>query len=192
MRQIAYLPQQSELDRTFPARVVDLVSLGLWPKRGLVGRFTPQDRGVVSRALGRGGPRRFRQPRIGTLSAGQFQRVLFARVLVQDAGSSCSTSRSTPSTRTTVIDLVALVRRWHGESRTVIVAVHDLDLVRAHFPETLLLARRPVSWGPTAETLKPENLLKARRFEASLARRRTVVRDRRDRPCARPRKRPRP
>ncbi len=42
--EIAYLPQQSELDRSFPARVVDLVSMGLWPKRGLLGRHTAEDR----------------------------------------------------------------------------------------------------------------------------------------------------
>src|SRR5688572_15221553 len=32
---VAYLPQQSELDQSFPARVVDLVTMGLWPRRGL-------------------------------------------------------------------------------------------------------------------------------------------------------------
>uniref|UniRef100_UPI003D6CFD4E ATP-binding cassette domain-containing protein n=1 Tax=Klebsiella pneumoniae TaxID=573 RepID=UPI003D6CFD4E len=48
---VAYLPQQSELDRSIPARVIDLVSLGLWPKRGLRGRFTAGDREQVSRAL---------------------------------------------------------------------------------------------------------------------------------------------
>ena len=45
------------------------------------------------------------------------------------------------------------------------VVVHDLDLVREHFPETLLLARQPVAWGRHVETLRPENLLRARRFD---------------------------
>ena len=60
-----------------------------------------------------------------------------------------------------------LVRRWHGEQRTVIAVLHDFDLVRATFPQTLLLARTPVAWGPTAEALDPENLLKARRMGES-------------------------
>ena len=64
-----------------------------------------------------------------------------------------------------VVDLVALIQRWHGEKRTVMVVVHDLNLVREQFPETLLMARRPIAWGPTAEVLRPENLLKARRFD---------------------------
>ena len=104
------------------------------------------------------------------------QRALFARVLVQDAEIILLDEPFNAIDAKTVVDLVALIRRWHGENRTVMVAVHDLDLVRAHFPETLLLARRPVAWGPTAETLKPENLLKARRLPGGLARRRAVVR----------------
>src|SRR5690606_23250607 len=49
--------------------------------------------------------------------------------------------------------------------RTVIAVLHDLDLVRAHFPQTLLLARRAVAWGPTERVLREENLAEARRFD---------------------------
>jgi len=56
------------------------------------------------------------------------------------------------------------VRRWHGEQRTVLSAMHDLDLVKANFPEALLLAREPVAWGPTAEVITADNMLKARRM----------------------------
>ena len=69
------------------------------------------------------------------------------------------------SIRGSSVDLIALIKRWHGESRTIMVAVHDLNLVREHFPETLLLARQPVAWGSTMETLRPENLLRARHFD---------------------------
>jgi zinc/manganese transport system ATP-binding protein len=62
----------------------------------------------------------------------------------------------------TAADLLRLVRRWHDEGRTVLAALHDVDLVRAHFPEVLLLAREPVAWGATAKVLTPENLAKAR------------------------------
>ncbi len=47
----------------------------------------------------------------------------------------------------TAADLCDLVMRWHAEKRTVIAALHDLDLVKSMFPETLLLAREPVAWG---------------------------------------------
>ena len=162
---IAYLPQQSELDRTFPARVVDLVSMGLWPRRGLLGRFTKADRESVSQALMAVGLDGFENRPIDTLSGGQLQRSLFARVLVQDAEIILLDEPFNAIDSKTVVDLVALIKRWQGENRTVMVVVHDHGLVRDHFPETLLLARQPIAWGRTTETLRPENLLKARRFD---------------------------
>ena len=160
----AYLPQQSELDRSFPARVVDLVSLGLWPKRGLLGRYTRDDRESVSKALMAVGLGGFEKRPIDTLSGGQLQRTLFARVLLQDADLILLDEPFNAVDHKTVGDLIQLIKRWHGEERTIMVVVHDLDLVRQNFPETLLLARQPVAWGETRETLRPENLLKARRF----------------------------
>lgn len=161
---IAYLPQQSELDRSFPARVVDLVSLGLWPRRGLLGRHSQEDRQAVGRALMAVGLEGFESRPIDTLSGGQLQRTLFARVLVQDADLILLDEPFNAVDSRTVGDLVALIKRWHGEARTVLVVVHDLDLVRTHFPEALLLARRPVAWGDAREALAPENLLRARQF----------------------------
>lgn len=160
----AYLPQQSELDRSFPARVVDLVSLGLWPKRGMLGRYTREDRESVSKALMAVGLGGFEKRPIDTLSGGQLQRTLFARVLLQDADLILLDEPFNAVDAKTVGDLIALIKRWHGEERTIMVVVHDLDLVRQNFPETLLLARQPVAWGDTKETLRPDNLLKARRF----------------------------
>ncbi|MBZ9860080.1 zinc ABC transporter ATP-binding protein AztA [Mesorhizobium sp. CA12] len=160
----AYLPQQSELDRSFPARVVDLVSLGLWPKRGMLGRYTKEDRESVSKALMAVGLGGFEKRPIDTLSGGQLQRTLFARVLLQDADLILLDEPFNAVDSKTVGDLIQLIKRWHGEERTIMVVIHDLDLVRQNFPETLLLARQPVAWGDTKDTLRPENLLKARRF----------------------------
>lgn len=161
---VAYLPQQSEIDRTFPARVVDLVSLGLWRRRGLLGRHTAADRADIARALQAVGLDGFAERPIDTLSGGQLQRALFARVLVQDADIILLDEPFNAIDARTVADLVALIERWHGERRTVMVVAHDLDLVRRHFPQCLLLARRQVAWGTTDDTLRAENLLRARNF----------------------------
>ena len=61
-------------------------------------------------------------------------------------------------------DLVALIERWHAEGRTILAVLHDYALVRAHFPDTLLLARECVAWGPTREALSAERLAQARRM----------------------------
>lgn len=161
---LAYLPQQSELDRSFPARVIDLVSLGLWPRRGLLGRHGTKDRQDVADALMAVGLEGFEKRPIHTLSGGQMQRALFARVLVQDADLILLDEPFNAVDARTIVDLVALIKGWHGENRTVMVVVHDLDMVREHFPEALLLARQPVAWGDVHRTLSPENLLRARHY----------------------------
>lgn len=99
---------------------------------------------------------------VGALSAGQVQRVLFARLLVQDAPVVLLDEPFNAIDARTTADLLALVRRWHAEGRTVVAVLHDLDQVRAVFPDTLLLARGVVAWGPTADVLTPANLLLAR------------------------------
>jgi zinc/manganese transport system ATP-binding protein len=63
---------------------------------------------------------------------------------------------------TTTRDLLALIARWNGERRTVIAVLHDLSQVRECFPETLLLAREGVAWGPTASVLTSGNLQRVR------------------------------
>lgn len=161
---LAYLPQQSELDRSFPARVIDLVTLGLWPRRGLLGRYSSEDRKSVADALSAVGLEGFEKRPIDSLSGGQLQRALFARVLVQDANLILLDEPFNAIDAKTVADLIGLIKRWHGEERTVIVVVHDLDLVREHFPDALLLARGSVAWGEARKTLSSENLLRARQF----------------------------
>ena len=90
------------------------------------------------------------------------QRMLFARVLLQDARIIVLDEPFNAIDAKTSADLVALVRHWHDEGRTVLAALHDMEMVRANFPETLLLARSKVAWGKTADVLTAENLLAAR------------------------------
>lgn len=164
---MAYLPQQADIDKSFPATVFDLVKLGLWPKRGLLGRLTKNDRTASAQALQAVGLEGFEKRTIDTLSGGQLQRALFARVLLQDADLILLDEPFNAIDTKTVDDLVALIERWHSENRTVIAVMHDLDLVRDHFPDAMLLSREPIAWGATSDVVQPENLLKARRFHAA-------------------------
>ena len=161
-RDIAYLPQVAEIDRSFPISVYDMVAMGLWRGKGLFGGIGRAERDTVEAAITAVGLTGFEGRPIGTLSGGQMQRMLFARLLLQDARVIVLDEPFNAIDAKTSADLLDLVRRWHREKRTVMAALHDLELVRAHFPETLLLAREPVAWGRTAEVLTPENLGKAR------------------------------
>ena len=161
---IAYLPQQADLDRSFPISTLDVVCLGFWRRVGLFASIRRRRLEEAMRALTAVGLDGFEQRPVGSLSGGQLQRVLFARVLLQDARVILLDEPFTAIDARTMADLLAVVQRWHGEQRTVIAVLHDLDLVREHFPEALLLAREPVVWGVTPEVLRAEHLLRARRM----------------------------
>jgi zinc/manganese transport system ATP-binding protein len=164
IRDIAYLPQSVDIDRTFPISVFDLVGTGLWRTTGFFGGMGKSARDKITQALAAVGLNGFENRTIGTLSGGQMQRMLFARVLLQDARVIVLDEPFNAIDAKTSADLLALVRRWHGEKRTVLAALHDMEVVRANFPDTLLLARTPVAWGATAQVLTAENLLEARRM----------------------------
>ena len=161
-RDIAYLPQQIDIDRSFPDLGVRL------HRHGAVARDRPLARPRCHRqAQGRrcahhARHSRSRQPADRRALGGQFQRVLFARLLLQDCRLILLDEPFRAVDAKTVADLILLIRRWHEEGRTVIAALHDIEQVRAHFHETLLLAREVVAWGDTLTVLTPENLAKAR------------------------------
>jgi len=161
-RRIAYLPQQAEIDRSFPISVLDTVLLGRWSRFGAFGKAVKVDVHDAQHAIEAVGLSGFERRPIDTLSVGQFQRVLFARLLLQDADLVLLDEPFAAIDAKTVGDLMELIRRWCSEKRTVVAVLHDLDQVRHDFPNSLLLARELVDSGPTARVLSPENLLRAR------------------------------
>jgi zinc/manganese transport system ATP-binding protein len=161
---IAYLPQQSEIDRSFPIQVMDVVMLGHWARLGAWRGITTDMRHQAQHALSAVGLTGFEARAISELSVGQFQRVLFARVLLQDAPVILLDEPFNAIDARTTADLMAVIQRWHDERRTVVAVLHDIEQVKANFPQTLLLAREAVAWGPTHEALSPHNQLRARQM----------------------------
>jgi zinc/manganese transport system ATP-binding protein len=157
-----YLPQLVEIDTGFPISVRDVVLLGLWRRIGAFRALSRPHRQLAERALAMVGLEAFEGRSFAALSVGQRQRVLFARLLVADARLILLDEPFTAIDGASTDHLLGLVGRWQDEGRTVIAILHDLDQVRRYFPQTLLLAREPVAWGPTEEALCPSNLRKAR------------------------------
>lgn len=158
----AYLPQRSTVDRSFPLRVADVVMLGAWPTLGLFGGASAALARRAGEALAQVGLSGFERRLVGELSVGQFQRVLFARLLMQDSPLILLDEPFNGIDTRTTTDLLLLVHRWHAQGRTVLAVLHDLDQVRAHFPRTLLLAREGLAHGLTSEVLSTANLRRAR------------------------------
>ncbi|MFM2055860.1 MAG: hypothetical protein RLY71_245 [Pseudomonadota bacterium] len=151
---LAWLPQQAQIERSVPMRVADVVALGLWRELGPFGGLRTDQQQRVQAALDAVGLGAQAERPVAALSAGQFQRMLFARVLVQDARLVLLDEPFNAVDEDTAADLMVIVRRWRDEGRTVIAVLHDLALVRAAFDETLWLNRRCLAWGPTAEVLQ--------------------------------------
>jgi zinc/manganese transport system ATP-binding protein len=161
-RRIAYLPQQAEIDRSFPISVLDTVLLGRWARFGGFAAAGRSDIRAAEQAIEAVGLAGFERRPIDTLSVGQFQRVLFARLLLQDGDLVLLDEPFAAIDAKTVADLMEVIRRWHAEKRTVVAVLHDLDQVRQDFPHSLLLARELVAAGPTSDVLSADNLRRAR------------------------------
>jgi zinc/manganese transport system ATP-binding protein len=169
-RRFAYLPQLAEIDRTFPMSVLQTVLLGSWPRSGGFDRVRDDDRDRARLCVARVGLQGYEDAPIAALSAGQWHRALFARLIMQDAPVILLDEPFAAVDERTTEDLLTLTHGWHSEGRTVAVVLHDTAFIRRHFPETLLLARELVAWGPTAEALSDENLERARRMTDRWAR----------------------
>lgn len=158
---MAWLPQRAAVDLGFPIAVFDFVALGHWSRIGGFGPLGSQQHAQVHDALEAVGLTGFGKRPIGSLSAGQFQRLRFARMLLQDAPVLLLDEPFNAVDEHTAALLLQWIRRWHDEGRTVIAVLHDLELARLHFDAGLLLARRCIAWGPIAEVLVPAHLCRA-------------------------------
>ncbi|MEY5100167.1 MAG: hypothetical protein RJA36_2886 [Pseudomonadota bacterium] len=160
-QRIAYLPQQAGMDRSFPVSVQDMVAMGLWHEVGALGRFSAQQLQRCRQALARVGLAGFEKRGLDTLSGGQFQRALFARLMLQDAPVVLLDEPFAAVDARTTADLLDLLHQWHVAGKTVVAVLHDLPQVREHFPLTMVIARELVAWGATPQALSEANWQRA-------------------------------
>ncbi len=152
-QRLAYMPQVAAIDCDYPLTVAELIALGGWREFGAFrspGAALRARAAAAAETVGLAG--RLGQP-IGEISVGELQRALFARLAVQDAAVILLDEPFAAIDAQTVPVLLDQVTRWHQEGRTVIAVVHDLDLVQARFPLTLVLAQRCIAWGATETAL---------------------------------------
>lgn len=177
-RNAAYLPQVVDIDRSFPINVRDFIMMGAMPRVGLFGGLGAVEKTRVDDAIYRVGLAGFEGRQLETLSGGQMQRALFARLIVQDQPVILLDEPFGAIDEATIEDLLSLIAQWRAEGRTLVAVLHEHDLVRRAFPQALLLARECVAWGATKSTLSPENLARARAMsQAFNARARECLRD---------------
>ena len=155
----AYLGQRTEFDSRFPIRVRDLAAMGAWPGLGFLGRVDSECRARIQSALERTGTADIADMPLHKLSAGQLQRALFARTMVQDAPLILLDEPFTAVDQTTEAALLTLIDAWAAEGRAVILVLHDLSAVLQHCNSSLLLGDGRALFGRPKETLTPHNLI---------------------------------
>ncbi|MFO1243523.1 MAG: ABC transporter ATP-binding protein [Rickettsiales bacterium] len=163
---IAYLPQAAILPRDFPMTVGQMVAIGFWSGIGNKGAITPEMRAKVERALTAVGLSGLSTVPIERMSAGQFQRALFARIIVQDASLILLDEPFTAVDDATCHELMHIIQNWHRDGRTVICVSHDFHHIRHHFPHCMLLAHCCVAWGDSESTLHEDHLEQAHKRDA--------------------------
>jgi zinc/manganese transport system ATP-binding protein len=152
-QRLAYLPQLTAIDREYPLKVAELIALGGWREFGAFrapGKALRARAAVAAEKVGLAGRL---ERSIAELSVGEFQRTLFARLILQDAAVILLDEPFAPVDASTMAVLLDQVTDWHREGRTVITILHDLEVVQASFPSTLVLARRCLAWGATEQAL---------------------------------------
>src|SRR5258708_40250392 len=115
---VGYLPEQAEVVLSFPISAFDPLALGRWTRFCGFGAAAPVDIHDAQHAIEAVGLAGFGRRPIDTLSVGQFQRVLFARLLLQDADLVLLDEPFAAIDAKTVAHLMRLIQRWRAEQRT--------------------------------------------------------------------------
>lgn len=155
---MGYLPQTSTIERDYPITVLQAASAGLWPQIGSVKAISTALNTRIGEALAEVGLEGFEARQIGELSGGQFQRLLFARLILQDPQIILLDEPFAAIDAETIGKLIQILLTWHKQGRTIICVLHDLMLIRKYFPESFVLAGKCLGRGHT-HTLFEQKLL---------------------------------
>lgn len=160
-RSVAYVPQRSHIDWTFPATVWDVVLMGRVTSTGWFRRFSVSSRHIAMDALARVGMADLRDRPIGALSGGQQQRVFLARALAQQATVLFFDEPFVGVDQTTETILFRVFRELADEGKTVMVINHDLGESVTHFDQLLLLNKELIAYGPAEQVFTTANMTRA-------------------------------
>ncbi|GAD89199.1 MULTISPECIES: metal ABC transporter ATP-binding protein [Vibrio] len=137
---IAWLPQKSNIDQDFPINVFEVVSMGCWPRKSIFRRLSKKDMQNVDWALEQVGITELKKTSINRLSGGQFQRMLFARLLVQDAPIMLMDEPFAGIDEDTQMLILNLILELHRKGKTIVAVLHDISMVESYFTDIIRLS----------------------------------------------------
>ncbi|MBW4684595.1 MAG: metal ABC transporter ATP-binding protein [Komarekiella atlantica HA4396-MV6] len=161
LEKVAYVPQRSQIDWTYPATVWDVVMMGRVKKTGWLRSFSTVSRQVAKDALERVGMSEYRDRPIGQLSGGQQQRVFLARALTQQAEIFCFDEPLVGIDQKTQSVVFEVFHELAAVNKIVLVVNHDLGESITHFDDLILLNRELIATGSRQQVLTEPNLYQA-------------------------------
>ncbi len=157
-KQIAYVEQKGDFDMDFPITVFQCVLTGTYPKLGLFKKPGSSEKQAVLNALDKLGLMQFKNRQIGQLSGGQFQRVLIARMLVQNADLIFLDEPFIGIDMESEALIIHHLKQMALDGHTIIMVHHDLKAVREYFDKLILVNRTVVDYGATEDIFIGEKL----------------------------------
>jgi len=149
---IGYLPQINEVEKDYPINVWQAISTGLWPRFGSISSLSSDVfKEKIKNAIYEVGLTGLEKRQTGDLSGGQFQRLLFARLLLQDTKLVLLDEPFASVDGKTTKHLMKLLLKWHDEGKTIICVLHDLMLIKKYFPQSFVLEGKCLGVGHTHE-----------------------------------------
>jgi len=136
-REVGWLPQRSELEIRFPLTVFELVSIGCWPRCGWFGGINRELREEINDALDAVRMCDYAGAQPSTLSGGQLQRVLFARLMLQRSRLWLLDEPFNGVDSKTVELLMSILQQQQQAGTTLLVVLHDRPLVERYFTDVL-------------------------------------------------------
>ena len=161
LQRVAYVEQKINIDYHFPIKVKECVSLGLYPQFKLFQGLKNSHWDKVTEALKIVGLEDLAERQISQMSGGQFQRVLIARCLVQDADYILLDEPFVGIDSVSEEIIMNTLRDLKKAGKTVLIVHHDLGKVAHYFDQVLLLNKELIAFGPTKETFTQANLKQA-------------------------------
>jgi manganese/zinc/iron transport system ATP- binding protein len=159
-QKVAYMPQRTAVDWSFPASALDIVCMGLYRHIGWLRPVTKKHKYLARLALGRVGMEEFAERQIGALSGGQQQRVFLARALIQNPDLYIMDEPFSGIDAASEKNILESLLSLKGEGKTVLCVHHDLQTVKSYFDEALLLNVNLITAGPVEKVITKENLSK--------------------------------
>lgn len=161
LKKIAYVEQKSNIDFTFPITVRECVALGTYSSLKLFQKLGKAEWSKVDEALEKVNLSDFKARQIGSLSGGQFQRVLIARCLVQEADYIFLDEPFVGIDSVSETIIMDILQHLKAQGKTILIVHHDLSRVRTYFDDLIILNKKLISAGTVAQVFTSENLKKA-------------------------------